>query len=67
MDLESITGRMKVRTLLQDGNVPAAIDEVNHLNSEVRRSHPCSALLEGRGGGKSLSSIRTYLDTWSRH
>jgi hypothetical protein len=36
MDLESITGRMEVRTSVQNGDIPAAIDKINQLDPEVR-------------------------------
>ncbi len=36
MDLESITGRMEVRTSVQNGDIPAAIEKVQQLDAEVR-------------------------------
>lgn len=36
MDLESITGRMEVRTSLQNGDVITAIDKIKQLHPTVR-------------------------------
>jgi len=35
MDLESITGRMEVRTSVQNGDIPAAIEKVQQLDAEI--------------------------------